>query len=429
MTRSLALFLCFILGCGAVRARDAGDDYYLLSDDGKFVRELTTFRGDCVDYEAELIYRCYPFKDNAISAFRFDSNTPVWTVQPIEPVKRLNFGVDGVLVVWTDKNICGFEKRSGKEIYRIPNRFLYRTGQSPFFTKTNGEVGQFAYLASGNPDTGKEAAPAKLVKLDLEKGAVVWEKEQAAVGDVRAGQIKLPEGNAYFWPPNGDPLSKHITGNIRAALYPDTNSAFYLAPKEKGEITELRAFDQQTDRQLWLLEGLKDATNFVGRYEFSRVMCCNNAELFVVDAQKGQLFCRIAITEPNHYNYLQTEKHIITVGRGGRKTLRCFDAATGAEVWNQPAKFFGNETGELPALDGLLALVRGKNQEIIAAQFVDGEQPGIKEQLSIVSRADADGRELWKWDVPVRGYFDSQGAIVHRCKSGLMVHRYWYIAE
>lgn len=130
-------------------ARGVGEDWHLVSRDGKLIRKLDWKERDVVDADAGLVYR---LEDHILCAQRFEDDVVKWSVQC--PVQNT---IEGALVYSDPDTLAllargilhGYDKHSGKEVYRTPlgtpiGTFSLPRNFSPSFTwgiNANGEEG------------------------------------------------------------------------------------------------------------------------------------------------------------------------------------------------------------------------------------------------------------------------------------------------
>lgn len=194
--RFVALFLAIAAFPALAHGRGRGVDYYLVSRDGKLIRQLNQDKDDWVDPEAELVYRN---QDGRIVATRFDGKAPLWSV-PYEGYRgseerggAVISTCPGVFVVITPTALMGYDKTTGKLLYESAVKL-----QKPSFPQWRvvpqaAEANRFAYLTDMHSESvrlkdedryiERSNRPPVLSKYDLLTGKRLWEKTIPAQED------------------------------------------------------------------------------------------------------------------------------------------------------------------------------------------------------------------------------------------------------
>jgi len=214
------LALCFLLSLPAsLEAGGVGQDWYILSREGKLIQKVDRKRGDVIDAEAGLLYR---LENNELSAVSLDASAVKWSV-PCSVTSTdgaLLHSDPEVLALVAHGILLGYDKRTGKELYRTTlgnpkNAFgLPRNSPLPFAwgISANGEDGRALYLTQDRTATTHHAGgrqeliatqPPMLAKFYIPTGVECWQKTlqtNCVIYSISPGIIISQPGPIFFDP-------------------------------------------------------------------------------------------------------------------------------------------------------------------------------------------------------------------------------------
>ncbi len=128
----------------------------------------------------------------------------------------------------------------------------------------------------------------------------------------------------------------------------------------------------------------------------AHVIVASGSSLAVLNRQNGQLLWNTTLTEPDNFSSVTATGGSLFVSSG--RLIRRFDEATGSLAWARPYPVDSNAV----RLTGVQ--VSGDTAYVVGTRFTPD---GVFTQALLIALQTADGRELWRRELPVSegGYF------------------------
>jgi outer membrane protein assembly factor BamB len=409
-------------------ARGMGHDYFLVSPEGKLIRQLGTcyFREtpmDWVDDARELVYR---FDGEKLHGISF-AGKHLWSYAP---PSALNWHTNldsrsGVLAIsrydadWR----VGLEPKTGKQLYRVPKEDAV------------APVGSYRPLeeSSGSPAfryfLGGQEKPHELKKLDLRTGKLVWNKQLPAktgnLGDLQSvthGVIRFEKGLYCFDPETGAELTEIPTDpKSTRQIFFHADGVFHLST---GPSATLTVYEPGAWKRSWSVKDLTGVTEMVGPYLHRRLLCKADNALFVIDTTQQKLLAKISPPQfkGEGCSCFQTEKHVLVLSQGRERAkdqLLCFALPEGKLLWSRET---GAGRAESIAIRGDLVLMADLKNALPKRGAV---------VPPVVAASLEEGKERWSWQPPQleKQFADSVYLRLEACPSGFIVTRTWIVLD
>jgi outer membrane protein assembly factor BamB len=422
----LAAWSVLVFGLIESRGGVVGDEWYLVSREGKLLRKLDWKRGDLLDPEAGQIYR---LEGNVLKTYRVEDGAITWSAQwPVmQTTDAAFFQSDPDAVALLAAGVLyGYEKRTGKELYRTPLGTPQGQFSMPLSSargiqwglSANGEDGKFLYLTRQKTGIVKRAnghmesvslQAATIAKFELRTGREVWEgtfETNMVVWTISAGTAAGQTQTIYFDPATGLPLTN--VGSTAEVLFKGKIGFCVLA----GEPDSLVAIETGTQKVLWRLNSLS-VKRILEPCAYDRLLCASATGVKVVDIAGARVQAEFSLPKPENARFIQTKSAIIAQDY---QKLRVINADTGATLWESQA------TGSGPEI-----VDRQEEQVLIPARTTG---TSIREaKFGVVALAMKSGRPIWRWQVPDGPWGDSVGVTIQNCPAGFIVDRHWLVFE
>lgn len=415
----------------AAGARGMGHDYFLVSPEGKLVRQLgsSNFKNsalDWVDGATELVYRWDAEKLHGISF----AGKRLWSYALPTPL-NWHTSLDsksGVLAItkYGDDWRVGLEPKTGKELYRIPlEDAVAPVGSLRSLEQSNGATA-FRYFLGGTQK------PHQLKKLDLRTGQQVWERQLPAktstLGDLQYvghGVIRFVDGDYYFDPDTGAELTKIPTDpKTTRQIFFHAEGVFHLST---GPSANLTVYEPGAWKRLWTVKDLAGVKEMAGPYAHQRLLCKSDDALLVIDTRQQKLLARISPPQfkGESASFFQTGKNVLVLCPGleaVKDKLSCFALPAGKLLWSREA---GAGGAEVIAVRGDVVLMSQPK----VADKTKPERRGFVPPVVAVSLEG--GKELWRWQVPQmeEQFADYVQLRLEACPSGFIVTRTWIVLD
>jgi outer membrane protein assembly factor BamB len=460
MRIALVAVLAVTLLPAVTLAAGMGGDYFELSTEGKVLRDAGKKPpfGQAYDAQTGILYR---LDGKKLTATGDEVKGPIWSAD-LDAVPRNAYTapflrLEGLVIVETKKSIYGFDRATGKELYRAEppagmqpaNRNEWDdapTSSGLYYVSQKTQRINDKYEPLGWREVA--VGPVVLARLDLRTGKLAWKREvtlpdNRAISGVFGGRaVSLTWGKDYWFDPRtGLPPDRPrvLPKATRQELFAG-DTVYILSGEEKATV---EAYMADPAKPGWKLEKPAPNANLgfftqpnhsmyttsdepAAPWTFGRLLLASSKDLTLIDIAPRDKLVVAAIPwrhpEQGSSHIIQS-RGVIAV-QDGHDLIRAFDPVTGKELW-------AYEGANLVAVFPAPPTAANAGTDIVFV--VPRPMPETKRenvQLDLVALSGRDGKPLWRWNAPMQnGFADSVELSVRPMRTGWLVGREWFIGE